>query len=302
MHIAFAFGQVVSFESLSDNTVALDGAVQGPHADPGRRRFSFDHHGGCLRLVTLATCQQVDVALELGLVVSRDTKVVINDLDADTVLAVWLLRGASQGLDARRQEPRVQDLIRRVGLTDSHGPVFPPHPMHAALGPAWGDKTPQSVGMLDSFLSRLDIWYETGIDPASPKPRDGAGFALRAGAPIWEPVTTPNGFAPLYAAGYLAAALCSPAADGTLMWVVGKRSDLVPLALGPADLSTDRSGDYAPTLLGELARREAALGVTSQQNWGGGSSIGGSPRLEGGRGSQLSQDDVLAVLNAHIIR
>ena len=86
----FVFGQVVDFGALAPNTIALDGAVQGPQIDAASRRFSFDHHAGCTRLVTLATCQQVALALELGLVVDEATEVVINDLDADTVVGVFI--------------------------------------------------------------------------------------------------------------------------------------------------------------------------------------------------------------------
>lgn len=111
------------------------------------------------------------------------------------------------------------------------------------------------------------------------------------------PVTTPDGFGPLYKQGYLAAALVSEANEGSLTWVIGKRSDLVPLPLGPADASKDRSGDYTSTILGNLAKLEAAKGCSSKDNWGGATSIGGSPRLPGGVGSKLTRAEVLDILN-----
>jgi len=298
LNITFEYGKVRTFDALASNTIALDGAVQGPAADPATRRYSFDHHGGCLRLVTLATCQQVAVALSLGLVVDRNTNVVINDIDADTVVSVWLLRDALRGGNAGRLK-MIKDLVERVGLTDAHGPVFAPHPLHAALGPKWGDKAPQDMAMLATFLEKLDAWY-AGAEDEPREERAGVGYGLKATGG-WVPVKTPDGFGPLYAEGYLAAALVTPANDKSFTWVIGKRSDLVPLAVGPADSSKDRSGQYLPTILGTIAQAEHALGVAHSDNWGGGSSIGGSPRLPGGVGSRLSEEAVLAILNRFTI-
>lgn len=61
--IRFEYGRVWQFEELPDNSIALDGAVAGPQVDAARRRFSFDHHAGCVRLVTQSTCEQVLTAI-----------------------------------------------------------------------------------------------------------------------------------------------------------------------------------------------------------------------------------------------
>lgn len=293
--IVFEYGKVMPFADLPSHSIALDGYVQGPEQDPGRQRYSFDHHAGCSRLVTLATCQQVAIALRLGLCVNHISKVFTNDIDADTVMAVWLLLHPE-----RLDQKHVRKLVDRIGMTDSHGPVFPPHPLHSQLGPRWGSKEPQSLEMLNGFLSVLDKWFETGEEPAPQPPRPGRGFGLKA-VGKWEAVQTPDGFGPLYEAGYLAAALVTPANEASYTWVIGKRSDLVPLAIGPADGSKDRSGEYLPTILGALARAEAEKGVSPKDNWGGGTSIGGSPRLPGGVGSRLSEAHVLEILNQFTI-
>ena len=62
----FSRGTTVKFKDLPDNSIALDGYVQGPAIDAGRRRFSFDHHSECIRMVTAATCEQVWTALKAG--------------------------------------------------------------------------------------------------------------------------------------------------------------------------------------------------------------------------------------------
>ena len=80
-------------------------------------------------------------------------------------------------------------------------------------------------------------------------------------------------------------------------YLVAKRSDLVPLAIGPSvKPGTERAdGDYADTLLGALARREIELNPeqSHSSNWGGGSSVGGAPRNEDGTNSRQSLEDIL---------
>lgn len=304
LSLVVEYGKVRSFDELPDNAVALDGAVSGPAIDgDGRRRYSFDHHGHCLRLVTLATCQQVFLALRLGLVIDERTVVYANDVDADTTLAAWLLeRAGLRGEAAILSDARVAALVERIGLTDAHGPVFAPHPIHAHLGPSWNDKRPQTVDMLREYMRVLDRWYDEGIEPAARPDRPAKGWAIRATGG-WEPVESPDGFGDLYKRGYLAAALVTDAADDTRAWTVGKRSDLVPLAVGPADRDpTRKAGDYDDaTILGALAARERALfSVDPSVNWGGGSCIGGSPRYPSPSGescgSKLRDEDVVAIL------
>lgn len=297
--VRFNYGKVMTFEDMPYNSIALDGAVQGPKVDAAMRRFSFDHHADCIRMITLATCQQVWTALKLGLVVEPGTLIFINDLDADTVLATWLLLEVPKDPEILNSG-HIRELVDDVGRTDAHGPIFPARPIHIELGPRWGDKTPQSEAMLEKFLQRLDKFRQDYQDGPTPDTRSGRGYGLKATG-TWEPVRTYDGFGPLYEQGYFAAALVTEANEGTSQWVIGKRSDLVPLPLGPADASKDRSGDYTQTILGELAKAEAAKGVKPQDNWGGATSIGGSPRLPGGKGSSLSEEEVLSILNQFVI-
>jgi hypothetical protein len=157
--------------------------------------------------------------------------------------------------------------------------------------------------MLDQYLFAVDLWNRTGELPEAGT-RDsvpGRGWGLRA-AGGWVPVTTPDGFGPLYRQGFLAAALVREAEGGTLSWTIAKRSDLVPLPLGPADASKDRSGDFLPTILGELARLECAHGGSPRDTWGGGTSVGGSPRLPGGRSSSLPEATVVAALQRFVLQ
>jgi hypothetical protein len=113
-------GVTVPFSDLPAYSLALDGYVQGPSIDVEAHKYSFDHHAGCLRLVTKATCAQVLDALILGLDPHPMT-VYLNDIDADTVLAVWLLEHPEAVTD-----PRVRNLVEDVGNVDAHGPSYFP--------------------------------------------------------------------------------------------------------------------------------------------------------------------------------
>jgi hypothetical protein len=295
MRINFTFGQVLPFDALTPNSIALDGAVQGPQIDAGNRKFSFDHHAGCTRLVTLATCQQVATALQLGLVVDETTEVIINDIDADTVLAVWLLANPE-----RVNEEKVKELVERVGLTDAHGPIFTPHPIHRELAPAYGSKEPQTMAMLEGFLAKV-TQYANGEWQAPParaeRPAKGYAWSPKSG---WAAVETKTGFDDVYNQGYLAGFLFTEAPQGTYLYTVAKRSDLVPLSMGPGAVvrPPKSSDDYRKdTILGALALAELAGNHEQSHaaNWGGASSIGGGSRNPDGTMSRLTPVQVLEV-------
>ena len=285
MNITHLAGGTLEFADLPENTVALDGAVQGPAIDAEGRRFSFDHHGNCVRLVTLATCEQVAVALRLGYRPDRETKCFINDVDADTSLAVWLLENPERAL-----EDTVWEVVRAIGLTDAHGPAMPIHPLHRALSRAPGDPAKLTAKALSDDLVAISLYFSgrplSGDDVHTKRP----GNAWVWDGRTWASASTPDGFGPLYAAGALVVALAAPREDGTTTWTIGKASDLVAFPLGPAaDGAVTSEGDYiVSNLLGFLAAYEhIAKDQTIVGNWGGGTSIGGSPRNRDGSSSKI---------------
>ena len=283
----------MSFDSLAHNTIAIDGAVQGPYLDPATRRYSFDHHANCVRLITLASCQQVFCALYLGgLIVDEETSVLINELDADTIMSVWLLQNAD-----RVNEPRVKELTDRIGYTDAHGPAFAPHWLHFMLS-SW-KKEDQTMGFLEKAIVLIDQYFAGELkEPAARPTRESKGYAWH---PLkgWAEVSSTSGFAGVYAAGFLAGFLAETQADGTITFTVAKKSDLVSCPVGPSHV--DRNGDpssyRADTVLGSLGLLEIEKNSSQvhKTNWGGGSSIGGGPRNEDKSGSRLTPEDVLAV-------
>jgi hypothetical protein len=110
--------------SAPPGTIYLDGAAQGePFVDAERDVYNLDHHEGCVRAFTLATCEQAMVLLRRGLDLRRrDWTVQANGVDLDTVLAIWVLlnhlRLAPEDSPARA---RILPLLRLEGNIDALG-------------------------------------------------------------------------------------------------------------------------------------------------------------------------------------
>ena len=58
--------------ALGERVILLDGAgTFGPLVDGDRKLFNLDHHAGCERLFTLATCEQALLLVHSGLKIGR---------------------------------------------------------------------------------------------------------------------------------------------------------------------------------------------------------------------------------------
>lgn len=269
--VEFSYGKTIERAKMVPRTIYLDGVVRGPVVDNERRTYSFDHHGDCVRLATLATCQQVRTAIELGLD-PAGYQVVLNELDADGSFALWLLRHPQ-----RAEEPRVIELIDCVGFIDAHGPVREVPDVMRALDHEAGEK--QTAEMLWEDQRLIEEWYRDG-DEALPKvestPQIEAYGLTRDGTV--EAIDGITGFSDLYEQGYVAGLLCPDSQEETTGYVVAKRSDFV---------------DY--DIAGFLDRMNAL-----ESGWGGGSTVGGAPRRSDGRRSDLPLETVLEVFREGI--
>lgn len=156
--------------------------------------------------------------------------------------------------------------------------------------------------MLDRFLAKVTAyadgqWSEPPVRPE--RKSSGFGWSPKTG---WVPVETISGFDGLYKAGYLAGFLSNEGPGGTTMFTIAKRSDLVPFSLGPGVVDPKkRDHNYRPdTVFGQLALAEIEVnpGQAHSTNWGGGSSVGGSPRNPDGSQSRLTPEQVLEVCKA----
>jgi hypothetical protein len=276
-------GDTVPVEQLLPRTVALDGAVRGPHIDLAAQRISFDHHDHCVRMVTSATCVQVLDALCVGFDPSGWT-VLVNDVDGDTALSVALL--ARPELVDRDD---VRALVDVVGKVDAHGPAYRLTATQAgiadrfyvdAMAPEQSVRRDGSYGTADlEFLlaecvGRIYALIDDDLAPAGARPE--RHFDVVTTGDRWVLAESADFcFDLIYRAGWDAAVVCSPQPDGSFAYTVGRRSDLVEYFDVPAILAR----------LDEL-----------EPGWSGGTSIGGAPRNADGSRSQLTPTQVRDVV------
>jgi hypothetical protein len=123
-------------------TIYLDGAAEGaPFLDAEKAVFNLNHHEGCIRSFTLATCEQALVVIRKGLdLQGRDWTIYANEPDLDTVLAIWVLLNHLRLNDADDEiRGKIIPLVRLEGAIDAHGLEmqelcgFPPKLREAAL-------------------------------------------------------------------------------------------------------------------------------------------------------------------------
>jgi hypothetical protein len=113
-----------SLRKAPPGSIYLDGAAQGgPFVDTERGVLNLDHHDGCIRSFTLSTCEQAMVLTQKGLdLKGREWTIYANDLDLDTVLAIWILLNHVRLNDVNPEmRTGVMPLIRLEGTIDAHG-------------------------------------------------------------------------------------------------------------------------------------------------------------------------------------
>lgn len=119
----FAFSEAEA-RKLGERTILLDGAgAFGPLVDDNSHLYNLDHHQGCLRTFTLATCEQALLLVHKGLELDKgEWTIYANEPDLDTLFALWALlnyrRVRQLSPDAR---DRIVPLFRLEGAIDANG-------------------------------------------------------------------------------------------------------------------------------------------------------------------------------------
>lgn len=295
-------------------SIFLDGAYDGPpFLDNEARQYSLDHHGGCVRSYTLATCEQAAVLLAQGLPLGEGTwHLYVNGPDLDAVLAAWLLMNH---VELTRDEAIFADVmpfVRVEGTIDAHGfdkpllsglplPVFDLHKKHIdeLLAEERQLKQEGRWGQCDwldytqSLLRRLDQrLYPPGH--------------LSNLVEITELAQAPL-------AGGKLAVLCSSrqgiyAVEQHLKKRYEKQLAVIVLYAGSGTFTLRQTDPFQQKTLeavyAALDKRDPAVSTAAPDSgegnpgdtanhWGGSADIGGSPRATG---SKLSGEDVLRVV------
>jgi hypothetical protein len=287
--------------NAAPGTIYLDGAAQGePFVDAERHVYNLDHHEGCVRAFTLATCEQAMVLLRRGLDLRRrDFCIHANEPDLDTVLAIWVLlnhlRLAEPDAAARA---RILPLLRLEGNIDALG--FGCEDL-CALPPELYTETKRALA---SLLERERAAKAGGFQ------RDPLAFvaaqlrAIDRIAYAGEAIEAPLEIEELARAeldGLGVAVVCR--AEGGIYEVErelrrlhGERLALVVLQKDAAHYSLRAVQPGAASRLERIYAwlnhaDPASDGTRSENRWGGAGEIGGSPRR---RGTRLDPAEIVA--------
>jgi hypothetical protein len=125
VHLEAGFSLTASeARAFAPGSIFLDGAAQGsPFLLPDRGIYNLDHHEGCVRAFTLATCEQAMVLLRKRLDLRRrEWTIYANGVDLDTVLAIWVLLNHLRLMHENPElAAEILPLIRLEGVIDALG-------------------------------------------------------------------------------------------------------------------------------------------------------------------------------------
>lgn len=290
MNIVIERGHVWKLEELPNYSIAIDGAVAGPQIDTENHRFSFDHHAGCLRFCTQSSCQQAQTAILLGLDSEKYT-LYLNDCDIDVAASVWLLQNPD-----RVKETLVTKLINAIGIADSHAGAINLNGMSKTV--EWvssveldfkkdkGSYDSICSGnlrhILDATLRRIDQYVngEAAIEISKQEKHEEYKILYNQNGFVVVESDNSHIYSTLYSAGFDRIVLVRHLENSSLAVSLAKRSDFV-------------DNFNLIKMYEELNKIEP--------NWGGGSSIGGSPRNPDGTRSKLPLEKIIEVINSVVI-
>ena len=271
---------VIDKSEMKKDTVYVDGSVRGTVVDPINGYYSFDHHGEeQSRLATNCSTQQVFNAIILGFNPENMDEVVVNHTDADSVLAVALLRNPELVKSYGKELATELESLSRL---DSNGPaaVLPEEGTKAyvsELRPQRGEKDSYEV-----FIDRLEIAEEklkTGelfeVSQTTSQKRPGRAVALCEQGDV------------LYDSGWQ---------DDVDMGVVYENGDFGILFGEDGICTIGKKPLFKCKPFNQEGGLVEVLGEI-EPGWGGADSIMGAPRPNG---TELSQETILETVKGHI--
>jgi hypothetical protein len=282
-------------QSAAPGSIFLDGAAQaGPFMDTKREVYNLDHHEGCIRPFTLATCEQAMVLVRTGLdLQKRDWTVYANDPDLDTILAIWVLLNHLRLNDpSGTAHARVMPLIRLQGVIDAHGlerqdlAGLSPD-VHAEMQ-SWIDalREPELVAKRRGTWAGLDLLRFTADRLRAIDRLVYPESQLDDHEEVEELARTDIGDGKIAIVCRAQIGICE--VERELSRLHGKRLGVVGLRTDASTYTLRQVDPYLPGSLTEVYEQlnlvdPAAGGHRSGNRWGGSAEIGGSPRTSGTR-------------------
>lgn len=276
--------------------VALDGYVAGgPRFDAQGPCVNFNHHEGVDRLATRATCGQVHMAILQGLFRCFQQgghphlDIWVNDPDQDVCTSVFLLANAH--LSEVVMAPMLNRLVAMEDALDATAGAYPfPKALPTLRQLAWVFEPYTRFRILGGVDRRIASEFEGVITDVGARIMmhiTGSGnecsldlnYKIVGREPGWSLVTDEGqqGRTGMFSDGITAFVSFRPRPSGdAYTYTVARISPFIPFPV--------------PDILRALSEREGCGGDC----WGGGDTIGGSPRVSG---SRLQPQEVVEIVN-----
>lgn len=291
-------------QTKPEYSIAIDGYVaDGPRTRARQKvggvwrgpQANFNHHEMVDRLATRATCKQVLLSLRQGLfeAFSEDGEpraaIYANDCDQDVSTTTWLLRNGHRS--EQTENPLLNRLVEMEDLLDTTAGAYPMHKNAPILQElAWvydpynrfrssgglNRKDAQEfAGVVDDIGHRIDAYL---VGKGDKMKLDTRYEQLASGAK-WAMIREIGAQAKTgaFSDGVRAYVSTRERGDGRFTYTLGRMS---PYILFPVE-----------EMYARLNQEEGL--ENSEDRWGGGNSIGGSPRVQG---SALSPDKVSKIV------
>ena len=279
-------------------SIALDGFLnEGPKLDHKTPRANFDHHHGVSRLETRATCAQVLMAVRMGLFdlfqESNEPKAIVfaNDCDQDVCTAWTILKHSY--LAKSTMNPVLNRLVDIEDKLDATGGAYPyPDDLPVLQQLAWvyepytqfrlsGGLEQHSSSAFSSIITDVENRIIRYI------PGNGSSVTLNT---EYKVLGSGNGWiivdeigaqakTGIFSDGIKAFLSVKERKDGRYGYILGRMSEFIPFPL--------------PELLDDFKKAEGK----QKDQWGGATTIIGSPRING---SKLKPEDVIEIIKQRV--
>lgn len=284
-------------------SIALDGFVsdyikfdpQGPFAN-------FNHHEGCDRLGTRSTCGQVMMAIKQGLFQTFQKNgephaiLHVNDPDNDVCMSVWLMQNYER-IAGMKSEPLITRLVAVVDFLDSTAGLFPLDVNSRIRREIGWMFQPYSDARQSGRLSNMSVEEMTTlIEAVCARISDytiGKGQKINKLNVDYKIIYKGNGWAMIEELGFEARAQL--ANDGIYAFISVKQ-----LPNERLNCSIGKMSPFVPfpiPLLYEDFNQAEGNPTKKHDRWGGGDTIGGSPR---NGGTKLTMEELQKITEARM--
>lgn len=290
----------ISWESFCNShpnySVALDGYVnEGPQFHDEKIMVNYNHHEGCDRLATRATCAQVLMAIRQGMFqrfrnnYGPIANVYVNDCDEDVCTSWFLIR--NHYMVESTMNPLINKLVAMEDALDSTAGAYPfPADLPALQELAWvfepyrqfrmnGGLEKRNAESFKSIIMDVEhriMQYVTGHGKCMSL---DTRYDIIGGTDGWVMVKEIGAHARtgMFGNGIKAYVSVRERNDGKYTYTLGKLSPFIPFdLLRLTKIFNDKDGS-----------------VTSTDKWGGGNNIMGSPRVSGSSLTPAQLSDII---------